>query len=164
MISAKMQTALNKQMNDEFFSSYLYLSMAAYFESNNYSGFAGWMKIQSAEEYGHAMKFFHYIHEVGGNVDLNTINKPQVTWDSPRKAFEDALAHEQKITDGISNLVNLAIDEKDHATNIFLHWFVEEQVEEVAHSTQIVQKFNMIDDSKNGLYLLDKELGQRQKG
>ncbi|MFH1195407.1 MAG: ferritin [bacterium] len=164
MISPKMQAALNKQMNDELFSSYLYLSMAAYFESKNYSGFAGWMKIQSSEEYGHALKFFHYIHEVGGKVELETINKPQHEWDSPKNAFEDALAHEHKITDGISNLVNLAIEEKDHATHIFLHWFVEEQVEEVAHSSSIVQKFDMVADSKNGLYLLDKELGQRQKG
>ena len=161
MISEKMQKALNDQINAELFSSYLYLSMAAYFETENWAGFSSWMKKQSSEEYGHSMKFFHYLNEVNGKVTLEAIEKPKTTWKSPLEAFEEAHKHEIYITNRINDLVNLAQSEKDHATNNFLKWFVDEQVEEVSSVDQIVNKFKMVGDNKVALYMLDKELGSR---
>lgn len=161
MISEKMQKALNDQINAELFSSYLYLSMAAHFESENWDGFGSWMKKQSAEEYGHAMKFFHYLNELSGKVTLEAIEKPKMEWKSPLEAFEEAHKHEIYITNRINDLVNLAQSEKDHATNNFLKWFVDEQVEEVASVDKIVNKFKMVGDNKVALYMLDKELGSR---
>lgn len=162
MISEKMQKALNAQVNAEMYSSYLYLAMSAYFESQNWSGLAAWMGKQSFEEYGHAMKIYKYIISVGGRVTLEAIEKPKSEWKSPLEVFEESHKHELFITDRINELVNLAITEKDHATNIFLHWFVTEQVEEVSAVDQIVNKFKMIGDNKSALYMLDKELGSRQ--
>lgn len=164
MISKKMQDALNKQLNAELYSSYLYLSMAAHFESTNMNGFANWMSLQSSEEYGHAMKFYNYINEVGAKVILDTIEKPKMEWNSPKEAFEEALDHEKKVTKMINELADLAITEKDHATNIFLNWFVTEQVEEVSSVEDIVHQFELIGDNKNGLFFLDRELGNRQAG
>jgi ferritin len=161
MISEKMQKALNDQINAELFSSYLYLSMAAYFNSENWSGFANWMQKQSSEEYGHAMKFAHYLTEVGARVSLEAIEKPKFEWKSCLDAYEEAYKHELYITNRISELVNLAQSEKDYATNNFLQWFVNEQVEEVASVDQIVHKFKLIGDNKVALYMLDKELGSR---
>lgn len=161
MISEKMQKALNDQINAELFSSYLYLSMAAHFDADNWNGFGGWMKKQSAEEYEHAMKFFHYLNEVGGKVTLEAIEKPKTSWKSPLEAFEEAQKHEIYITNRINELVNLAQSEKDHATNNFLKWFVDEQVEEVSSVDQIVNKFKLVGDNKVALYMLDKELGSR---
>lgn len=161
MISNKMEKLLNAQVNEEIYSSYLYLSMAAYFSANNFTGFAAWMQEQSKEEYAHAMKFYHYIESIGGKVTLEAINKPQAEWSSPIDAFENAHKHELHITAKINDLMNLAIDEKDHATNSFLRWFVDEQVEEVATVVDIINKFKMIGDSKGNLYMLNKELGKR---
>ncbi len=162
MISKKMQDALNNQLNAELFSSYLYLAMSGHFENTNMKGFANWMNKQSIEEYQHAMKFYTYINSVGAKVDLKAIEKPKNKWTSPKQAFEEALAHEKKITDMINKIADLALTEKDHATNIFLHWFVTEQVEEVASVEDIVNKFELIGDNKNGLFMLDRELGSRQ--
>lgn len=161
MISDKMQKALNAQINAEIFSSYLYLSMAAYLESQNWSGMAAWMKVQSGEEYGHAMKIYGYLNEVDGTVILDAIEKPKATWKSPLQVFEEAYQHELEITKKINDLVGLAIEEKDYATNLFLNWFVTEQVEEIATVTQIINKFNLIGDNKTSLFLLDRELGMR---
>lgn len=161
MISEKMQKALNEQINAELYSSYLYLSMAAYLESENWSGMAKWMSIQSSEEYSHAIKIFEYINEVDGRVILEAIEKPEFEWKSPLNVFEEALKHEKYITDRINKLVDLAIQEKDYATNLFLNYFVNEQVEEVATANQIVNKFNLIGDNKTSLFLLDRELGMR---
>lgn len=161
MISDKMQKALNAQINAEIFSSYLYLSMAAYLESQNWSGMAAWMKVQSGEEYGHAMKIYGYLNEVDGTVILEEIEKPKATWKSTLQAFEEAYQHELEITKKINDLVGLAIEEKDYATNLFLNWFVTEQVEEIATVTQIINKFNLIGDNKTSLFLLDRELGMR---
>jgi len=162
MISNKIEKALNDQIMEEYASSHLYLSMAAYFKSINLDGFAHWMQQQSGEEMGHAMKFYGYIFEQQGKVTLGGIEKPQSEWASPLAAFEAAYHHEQKITGLINNLANLAIGEKDHATNIFLHWFVTEQVEEEANAIEIIQKLKMVGDSKQGLLMLDHELGQRK--
>src|SRR3989339_401926 len=161
MISEKMQKALNGQINAEIFSSYLYLSMAAYLESQNWSGMAAWMKTQSGEEYGHAMKIYGYLNEVDGTVVLEAIEKPQTNWKTPQQVFEEAHKHELHITKKINDLVALAIEEKDYATNLFLNWFVTEQVEEVATITRINNKFNLIGDNNTSLFLLDRELGMR---
>lgn len=163
MLSEKMMQELNSQINAELFSSYLYLSMAAYFESENWLGMAKWMKEQSAEEYEHAIKFYNYINEREGRVTLNAIEKPKFEWNSPLEVFEEAHKHELYITDRINKLVALAIQENDYATNLFLNWFVNEQVEEVATVSQIVHKFKLIGDNKTSLYLLDRELGMRAK-
>jgi ferritin len=161
MVSEKMTKALNSQINAELYSSYLYLAMAAYFESQSFNGFASWMQKQSNEEYGHAMKIYKYLVETGGRVFLEAIEKPKFEWKSCQEVFEESLKHEIYITNRINDLVNLAIEEKDHATNIFLHWFVTEQVEEVASVDQIVNKFKLVGDNKTALYMLDKELGSR---
>jgi ferritin len=163
MISDKMQKALNEQINAEIFSSYLYLSMAAWFESENWNGFAAWMKMQSGEEYGHGMKFYKYIHDVDAKVTLDAIEKPKTDWKTPLEAFEEARKHELYITDRINKLVALAIQESDYATQLFLNYFVTEQVEEVSTVTQIVHKFKILGDNKTSIFLLDRELGMRAK-
>lgn len=162
MASAKMLDALNGQLNKEMFSSYLYLSMAVYFEDQNLNGMANWMKLQSAEEYEHGMKFYQYIMQVGGKVKLLQIDEPEDNWDSAQAAFEAALEHEKFITKSINDLVDIANTEKDHATVNFLAWFVTEQVEEEATALQIIEDFKMIGDNRSGLYMLDRELGARQ--
>ena len=161
MISKKMEESLNKQLNAELYSSYLYLSMAAYLESINLNGMAAWMKLQSTEEYEHGLKFYEYLGSVGARIKLEVINEPQFSWNNAGEVFEASLAHEKVITKNIYDLADLAIEEKDHATRNFLNWFVDEQVEEVATVTNIVEKFKMVADSKNSMYLLDKELGKR---
>lgn len=161
MLSEKMQDALNGQLNAELYSAYLYVSMAAYFESANLPGFANWMRVQAQEEVAHTDKFYTYINERGGRVILRPIDGPPAEWDSPLAVFEAAYAHEQKVTGLISDLVNLAASESDHATNIFLQWFVTEQVEEEASADEVVQKLKLVGDAKGGLYMLDREMGQR---
>lgn len=162
MVSNKMEKELNEQLNAELYSSYLYLSMAAYFESNNWLGFANWMKKQSSEEYEHAMKFYKYINEVGNRVILEKIEKPKIQWSSPLEAYEDALKHEEYITKRINDLVNLAHEEKDHATANFLQWFVKEQIEEVSSVKQIVEIMKQISDHPGSLFMLNIELGKRE--
>ncbi len=162
MLSEKMKDALNKQVNAELYSSYLYLSMAAYFDSINLNGFAQWMKAQAKEEVGHAMKIYKYIYDRGSSVVLESIDKPPVEWNSPLNAFEDAYKHEQKVSEMINNLVVIAREEKDYATENFLQWFVEEQVEEEASVDEIVQKLKYVEGSKNAIFMLDSKLGQRQ--
>jgi len=161
MIKEKIQGAINKQLNAELYSSYLYLSMAAYFESINLKGFANWMRIQAQEELMHAMKFYDYINERGGRVTLTPIDGPPTQWDSPLAVFEHVYQHEQKVTSLINNLVNIAIAESDHASNNFLQWFVAEQVEEESSADEIVQKLKLVADDRSGLFMLDQELGQR---
>jgi ferritin len=163
MISDKIQTALNKQINEELFSSYLYLSMAADFEARSLMGAAKWMKVQAEEEREHALKFFHFILERGGEVELLPIDKPQKNWKSPLAAFQDAEKHEQHITRCTNDLYELAAKEKDYATQSMLKWFVDEQVEEEASVGEIVAKMEMVADSKNGLFMMDRELGKREE-
>ena len=161
MIGKKMQEALNEQINAELYSAYLYLSMAAYFESANLPGFANWMRIQTQEEVAHAMKFYDFVNQRAGRVTLKAIDQPQTEWQSPLAAFEAVYKHEQKVTGLINNLVNLAVQEKDHATNNFLQWFVNEQVEEEESAADIVGKLKLIESDTQALYMLDKEMGQR---
>ena len=161
MISKKMEKALNEQVNAELFSAYLYLSMEAYFKSLNLNGFANWMRVQTQEEVTHAMKIYDFIDERGGRITLKAIDGPETKWDSPLAVFNAVYEHEQKVTSLINNLVNLAIEEKDHATNTFLQWFVNEQVEEEASADQVVQQLKLMEKAPGGLFLLDRELAQR---
>lgn len=161
MLSDKMETALNEQINAEFYSSYLYLSMSAYFESKGLPGCATWMQAQAQEEWFHGMKMYDFVNERGGRVMLGAIDKPPADWDSTLAVFENVLQHEQKVTGLINNLVNLALDERDHATNIFLQWFVSEQVEEEASAGAVLDKLKLIGNDPNGLFVLDSEMGQR---
>jgi len=161
MISKKMAEALNGQINAEFYSAYLYLSMEAYFESEDLPGFANWMRAQIQEESMHAMKIYDFVNERGGRVLLKSIEQPPTEWESPSAAFEAAYKHEQKVTGLINDLVNLAIEERDHASNTFLQWFVNEQVEEEASVNEVVQKLKMINNAPDRQLLIDRELGQR---
>ncbi len=164
MLSSKVRDGLNAQINAELYSSYLYLSMAAYFESINMGGMAQWMRVQAEEERGHAMKFFDFIVDRGGRVTLGAIEAPQSEWDSPLAAFQAAYEHEQKVTGMINGLVTLARAEGDPATEAFLQWFVTEQVEEEKSADEIVQKLSLVKGLPQGLLLMDRTLGERRAG
>ena len=161
MIGKKMEDALNDQINAELYSAYLYLAMAAYFDSANMAGFASWMRVQTQEETAHAMKIFDFVSERGGRVVLKAIEEPAKEWKSPLAAFKAAYEHEQYITGRIDDLVNLAIKEKDHASNAFLQWFVNEQVEEETSVDSVVQQLTMAEKAPGALFMMDRELGQR---
>ncbi len=161
MLKERVEKALNEQLNAESFSSYLYLSMSSYFESLNMKGCATWMKVQAEEEYEHAKKFYDFILQRGGRVRLKGIEEPQTEWKSPEDAFAESLHHEKYITGRINDLMDIAIEEKDHATKIFLQWFVTEQVEEEDSVGSVLEQIRMVGDTKHGLYMLDRELGQR---
>jgi len=161
-ISQKLIDAINEQINKELYSSYLYLSMAAYFDNKNLKGFANWMFLQSKEEYEHAMKFFHYLSERGAKVELKTIDGPKTEWKSPLNVFEEVYSHEQKVSEMIINLLALAKKEEDYATENFLQWFIKEQVEEEANASFIVERLKLIGDNIGALFIIDKELGERK--
>jgi ferritin len=161
MIEERMQEALNKQLNAEVYSAYLYLSMSAYFQSVNLGGFANWMRVQWQEELAHALKFYDYVNERGGRVVLEAVEAPPSEWDSPLAVFEHVYQHEQKVTGMINKLVDLAVEARDHATNNFLQWFVSEQVEEEASADEVVQKLKLVGDDPSGLFMIDRELAQR---
>ena len=161
-MTERMEEALNKQLNAELYSAYMYLSMTAWFEAMNLDGFASWMKSQALEEVEHAMKFYNFINERGGRVKLMPIEGPPIDWDSPVDVFEAGYKHEQYVTSLINDLVDLAVKEKDHATQIFLQWFVTEQVEEEANFGSILEKLRMVGESPGPLFMMDRELGQRQ--
>ncbi|WP_421077239.1 ferritin [Methanothermococcus sp. Ax23] len=161
MIKDKMLKALNEQINKELFSAYLYLSMSAYAESIGLKGFAQWLKVQYQEELDHAMKFYTYVIERGGKVELESIDKPKNEWSSILEVFEDGYEHEQFISESINNLMDLAVSEKDYATMNMLQWFINEQVEEESSFLEIVDKLKLLDGDKRGLFMLDKDLGQR---
>jgi ferritin len=161
MIGTKMQKALNGQVNAELYSAYLYLSMAAYFESTNLPGMANWMRVQTQEEQFHAIKLFNYILDRGGKVTLDAIEAPPSDWDCPLGVFKSGLKHEQKVTGLINDLVYLAREEKDNASEIFLQWFVNEQVEEEDNAGTIVGQLELIKDSPEALFMMDKDLAQR---
>ena len=161
MLTEKMQTALNGQLNAELYSAYLYLSMNAYFKSVNLDGFANWMHYQAQEELGHSMKFYDFIIQRGGKAVLSQIEAPPTEWDSPMAVFEATLAHEQKVTGLINDLVEIAHEERDHATNIFLQWFVSEQVEEEESVGGVLEQLKLMGDAKGGLFMIDRELAKR---
>ena len=159
MLKGKVLDALNSQLNHEFHSAYHYLAMECYFRSENLKGFAHWARHQYEEECEHALKIYSFIHDRDGKVKLDLIAQPPEAWDSPIAAVEDAFCEEQAASEMINNLVDLALAERDHATDIFLRWFVERQVEEESHVGDILNKVQMIGDDKYGMFLLDRDLG-----
>lgn len=161
MLNAKMEKALNEQINKEMFSSYLYLSLAAYYETLNLSGFAAYYKVQASEEHVHAMKIYDHVLTRGGKVELEAIAKPQAEWTGALDGLKAAYEHEQFISKSIFSLVDLAYELKDHSTNTFLNWFVEEQIEEEESALAVVTKLEMIGESKNSLYLFDRDMGKK---
>lgn len=161
MLSEKMQEALNDQINKELWSSYLYLSMAAYFEDRGLPGFANWMKVQAQEEVSHAMKIFDYINDRSGRVTLQPIVEVPFEWADTKTVVEETLNHEKQVSSYIYNLVDLSIEEKDHATNNMLQWFVEEQVEEEASVGELLDKVEMTEGKPHALLNIDKELAGR---
>ena len=162
MLSSKMQQALNDQIQKELYSSYMYISMAAHFQSKNLPGAANWMRIQQGEEMEHAMKFFDFVHDRGGQVILQAIPQPPSDFSSPVVAFKEALAHEQKVTQSIHDLYALAVQEKDYPTQVMLQWFIDEQVEEERNATDVVAQLELVGDSPAGLYMVDRALGSRE--
>ncbi|WP_319777519.1 ferritin [Maridesulfovibrio sp.] len=161
MSNKVIEKALNEHLNAEMYSAYLYLAMSAYFSEIGLDGFATWMRVQAQEEQFHAMKFYDYINERGGRVLLTAIEAPKTEWDSPLACIEAVLEHEKHVTSLINNLVDLAIQEKDHATNIFLQWFVSEQVEEEDNVNAVLNKLRLLNGEGNGMFILDKELSTR---
>jgi len=162
MINKKVEAAINSQIQAELYSAYLYLAMSAYCESLNFKGFAGWLKVQAQEEVEHAMKFYKFLLERGGVVQLQAIQKPPVNFGSPAKAFSQAYEHEQKVTGLINKLYELAKAQKDYAFEQFLHWFIEEQVEEEANTAEISENMQKIGDKGNAIYMYDAYLGKRK--
>lgn len=161
MISQKMQDAFNFQINKEFYSSYLYLSMSAYFQEVGLSGFANWMRVQAQEENFHAMAMFDYVLERGGNVVLAKIDAPESSWSSTLEVFQETLAHEQFVTGLINKLADVADEEKDRAALSFIQWFIDEQVEEEATVSDFVAKLKLISANGDALFSMDKEAATR---
>ncbi len=161
MIKQRVADAINKQINAEMYSAYLYLSMAAYFESENLSGFSNWMRIQFEEEQFHGLKLFNYLHERGGSVELEAIDKPKTEWNSITEVFEETLTHERHVTSLINNLMDIALEESDHATASFLRWYIDEQVEEEAAAESILTQLKFIGGQGNAILMLDREFATR---
>lgn len=161
MIKQNIQDIINKQINAEMYSAYLYLAMAAWSQDQNLPGAAQWLKVQAKEEMGHAMKFYKFLEDTNSQIALKVIDAPPAKWNSLLNAFDDAYKHEQKITGMIYEIVNLANKEGEHAAASMCKWFVDEQVEEESQTLAIVEKLKMTGDSKGALLYLDKELGKR---
>jgi ferritin len=164
MISQNMVNALNKQINAEMYSAYLYIAMAADFEDKNLPGFAHWMYTQAQEEFGHATRIYNYVLEQQGRAKLEAIDAPPSEWATPVETFEAVYTHEQHVTSLINNLAALAMEEKDFATSIFLQWFITEQVEEESNASTLLAKLKMVGDNNQGLFMMDRELAQRLAG
>ena len=161
MIKEVIQDAINDQIAAEFYSAHLYLSMIAYFQSIDLPGAAHWMRVQYEEELTHALKMFDYLFERDGRAILKSFDAPPKEWDSPLDAFESAYRHEQHVTALIENIFRLARNEGDVATELFLQWFITEQVEEEASVKSVVQMLKKVDTSRGGLFMIDRELGRR---
>lgn len=161
MINEKLEKAFNVQINKEFYSEYLYLSMQAYFERLNLKGFVNWMSVQVQEERAHAMGMFDYLNQRGGNVQLEAIEKPQTDWKSPLDVFEEVLKHEEYVTSSINALMDVAEETKDRAAMSFLNWYLKEQVEEEDNVGNVLATLKLIGDDKKALLMLDKDLATR---
>lgn len=161
MISRAMQDGLNEQINKELFSSYLYLSMAAYFEDKNLSGFGHWMRVQEAEEREHAMKLYDFLLERGGKVLLKVIDAPKTEWKSALEVAEEVAAHEAKVTASIYALYETALKEKDYPAQAMLQWFITEQVEEEKNAAEIVANLKLIEERGTAVLMLDHRLSKR---
>ena len=163
MISETLQDAFNDQINKELYSSYLYLSMAAYFESMNLLGFAKWMQVQVSEERAHAMRLFQFLVDRNGRVVLNAIAAPDVEWKSSLELFKQVAEHEAAVTASINALYALALKENDYAAQVALQWFITEQVEEEKNAAEILQQLELIDARGTAVLMLDHRLGKRQE-
>lgn len=163
MLSQKVQDAINEQIKNEIYSAYLYLSMSAHFEARNLPGFAKWTRLQFEEEMSHAMKFFDYANERGGRVFLQAIPQPQAEWKTSLEVFQQILSHEQHVTALIYALYEVALAEKDYATQVELQWFITEQVEEEKNAGEIVEQLKLIDAHGTAVLMLDHRLGKRGK-
>ncbi len=161
MLSKKMTAAVNGQIVAELYSSYLYVAMSAWLQTEGHLGAANWMGLQAREEVYHAQKFFKYILDRGAQVKLGAIDAPPAKWKSPQDVFEAAYAHEQKVTALINNLMTMAKEEGDHASEIFLQWFVTEQIEEEASALEVAQKYKLAAGQGAGMFMIDQELGAR---
>ena len=161
MANTKMLNALNDQIKFEYYSSYMYLSMSAYFSDLGLSGFAHWMRIQAEEELLHALKFYDFVISRGGKVTLQAIDAPPAKWKAPLDVFEEGLKHEQFVTGRINTLMDLAVSSKDHATHVFLQWFITEQVEEEENFTDLINTMKLIKGDGHGVLLLDRDLAAR---
>ena len=161
MLKKKVEEALNEQLNREFYSAYLYLSMSAYFDSIDLPGFAHYMKVQYQEESAHAIRIFNYLINVGAKIQLKTIEQPKNIWKDVIEVFEETHKHECYITDSINSVLATAHKEHDYATINMLQWFIGEQVEEEASASQLITKIKLVKDNPSALYLFDQELGQR---
>ncbi|MCY3412663.1 MAG: ferritin [Candidatus Heimdallarchaeota archaeon] len=162
--SKDMIKEMNAQMNLEFESAYVYLSMSSYFEDKGLSGMAKWMRLQYEEEIMHAFKFYDFLLERNARPELKEFSKPPKDWDNVLAVFKNALEHEQLVTASIDKLMDRAVDERDHATRSFLDWFVDEQVEEESNVNSIIDSLNLIDNNPSGLFQFDKDLGTRTLG
>jgi ferritin len=162
MLSEKIAKELNKQINKEMYSAYLYLAMSAHFEQENLPGMASWMDVQAKEEMTHAFKIYHYILERGGKVKFKSIEEPKFDAEKPLDIFKAALDHEKYITSSIYDLMTLSREEKDYATELMLNWFVTEQAEEEDNVSTVIDMLDRARDSAGGLFMIDRELGQRQ--
>ena len=161
MLSQKITDSLNEQINKEIYSAFLYLAMSAYCDFKGLKGFANWFTIQYKEEMDHAFRIYHYVQEQGAKITLKAIDQPPTEFGSPIQIFEKTLEHEKFVTKLINGLVDLAITEKDHATQIFLQWFITEQVEEESNANEILDKLKLAGEDGNGLFMIDKELAAR---
>jgi ferritin len=162
MLSKIMQDAINTQIKHEFYSSYLYLAMSAYFENNSMPGFARWMRVQSEEENAHALRLFDFINDRDGSVELQAIEQPPSEFKAPLDVFQQALEHERKISELIHQLYALAVREKDYPAQIHLQWFIDEQVEEEKNASQIVEQLKLAGNDGAALLMLDNALGARK--
>ncbi len=161
MISKVMQEAINEQINKELYSSYLYLSMAAFFENENLPGFAKWLHVQADEERGHGMKLYEHLVDRGGRVILKAITAPATEWKSNLETFKEVQAHEAAVTASINSLYEIALKEKDYPAQVLLQWFITEQVEEEKNAAEIVQQLELIDAHGTAVLMLDHQLGKR---
>lgn len=163
MISNTMQNAINEQIQKEFYSSYLYLAMAANCETLNLPGFARWMYLQAEEERSHGMKLFEHVIDRGGKVELQAIEAPQSVWKDSLELFQNVQEHEAFVTASIHSLYEVALKEKDYAAQVMLQWFIDEQVEEEKNAAEIVEQLRMVDGKGSALLMLDRALGARGK-
>ena len=161
MINDKMVSALNEQINAELYSAYLYLAMSAWASGAGLNGTANWLRVQYQEETAHALRIYDYVNSVDGRVELKAIDSPPAEFESVKAVYEAVLEHERKVTGLINELVNLAVEEKDHATRIFLQWFVSEQVEEEESANDILSQLKLAGGDGGGLFMIDKDLATR---
>ena len=161
MLSNTINTMINQQITKEFFSAYMYLDIANYFEDNGLTGFSSWFKIQAQEELDHGMKFYQYLHDNNEKIILEKISAPNQHFDSFGDALKESLKHEEYVTNSINKIYEEATNEKDYRTLEFLTWFIKEQAEEEKSAQELIRKMELTDHNNRGIYLLDRELSKR---